>query len=211
MDIKEVLKEVEANKENQDLITGLANLNLIKVEEKQADYTDEGVIDYVSKSQKVSDKFYNENVKKFLNKKFGREIKDEDLGMELISKNSLLETTTKYQDKIKDYEIFKALGDKAELLKPHLDFSKIQIGDNFEVTGLDEQVGALKEKFATLFVQAREPEKQTPTGTGLKGVGTPTPKEKLEQAREKAEKTGSLKDRAIYQEMKLQLENGGNE
>lgn len=171
MEIKELLKLIGENKENQELITGLVALNLVKVEEKQAEYTDEGVLNYISKSQKISDKLYNDNAKKFLSKKLGKDLKDvknEDLGMELISKNSLTEQAEKYGAKLKDYEIAKALGDKAELLKPHIDLSKVTIDDNFNIKGLDEQVTGLKTKFASLF-ETKDPTPPAPGGTGFKG------------------------------------------
>lgn len=170
MEIKELLKLIGENKENQELLTGLVALNLVKVEEKQAEYTDEGVLDYISKSQKISDKLYNENAKKFISKKLGKDlkdVKDEDLGMELISKNSLTEQAEKYGTKLKDYEIAKALGDRAELLKPHIDLSKITI-DDFNIKGLDEQVTGLKTKFASLF-ETKAPTLSAPSGTGLQG------------------------------------------
>lgn len=168
MEIKELLRLIGENKDNQELLTGLVALNLVKVEEKQAEYTDEGVLNYISKSQKISDKLYNDNAKKFLSKKLGKDlkdVKDEDLGMELISKNSLTEQTEKYGAKLKDYEIARALGDKAELLKPHIDLSKITIDDDFNIKGLDEQVAGLKTKFASLFETNPNPNQ---TGTGLK-------------------------------------------
>ena len=171
MEIKELLKLIGENKENQELLTGLVALNLVKVEEKQAEYTDEGVLDYISKSQKISDKLYNENAKKFISKKLGKDlkdVKDEDLGMELISKNSLTEQAEKYGTKLKDYEIAKALGDRAELLKPHIDLSKITIDDDFNIKGLDEQVTGLKTKFASLFETNPNPNPNQ-TGTGFKG------------------------------------------
>lgn len=213
MEIKELLKLIGENKENQELLTGLVALNLVKVEEKQAEYTDEGVLDYISKSQKISDKLYNENAKKFISKKLGKDlkdVKDEDLGMELISKNSLTEQAEKYRTKLKDYEIAKALGDKAELLKPHIDLSKITIDDNFNIKGLDEQVTGLKTKFASLFETNPNPNPNQ-TGTGFKGGEQLTPQQQLQKAMEQAQKTGSARDRAVYQELKLKLENGGNE
>lgn len=209
MDIKELLKLIGENKDNQELITGLAALNLVKVEEKQAEYTDEGVLNYISKSQNISDKLYNDNAKKFLSKKLGREAKDEDLGIELISKNSLTEQAEKYGAKLKDYEIAKALGDKAELLKPHLDLSKVTIDEKFNIKGLEEQVTGLKTKFPTLFeVKEDDPDN---SGTGLKGKGPLTLEQQIKEAKEKAEKTGSLVDRANYQALKFKAENGGNE
>lgn len=167
MEIKELLRLIGENKDNQEFLTGLVALNLVKVEEKQAEYTDEGVLDYISKSQKINDKLYNENAKKFISKKLGKDlkdIKDEDLGMELISKNLLTEQTEKYETKLKDYEIAKALGDRADLLKPHIDLSKITIDNDFNIKGLDEQVTNLKIKFASLFET-----KPAPGGTGFKG------------------------------------------
>lgn len=213
MTIEELLQLIEQHKENQDFITGLQKLNLVKVEQQPAQYTDEGVLDYISKSQKITDKLYNENAKKFLSKKLGKDlkdIKDEDLGLELISKNLLNEQSEKYGTKIKDYEIAKALGDKAELLRPHIDLSKVTIDENFNVNGLSEQVAGLKTKFASLF-ETKNPNPQNPSGTGFNGDKALSPKEQLQKALEQAQKTGSAKDRATYQELKLKLENGGNE
>ena len=215
MEIKELLRLIGENKDNQELLTGLVALNLVKVEEKQAEYTDDGVLNYISKSQKISDKLYNENAKKFLSKKLGKDlkdVKDEDLGIELISKNSLNEQAEKYGAKLKDYEIARALGDKAELLKPHIDLSKVTFDDNFNVSGLDEQVTGLKTRFASLFEVKNPNPNPNQSGTGFQGGDLNlTPKQQLQKALEQAQKTGSAKDRAIYQDLKLKLENGGNE
>ena len=60
------------------------------------------------------------------------------------------------------------MGDKAELLKPHIDLSKVTIDDNFNIKGLDEQVAGLKTKFASLF-ETKDIIPPAPSGTGLKG------------------------------------------
>ena len=216
MTIQELLALIGQHKNNPELVTGIAALNLVAaketVKEVEAKYTDEGVMEYISKSQPLSDKFYNENAKKFLSKKLGKdikEIKDEDMGMELIPKTTLAEQQGVYQGKIKEYEILKALGDKAELLKPHLDMNKITLGEDFSVKGIDEQVTALKVKFPSLFEVKQAEEK--PGGTGQIGGGTLTLTEQLATAKAKAMETGSMADRAKYQELKSQIENGGNE
>ena len=214
MTIQEILALIGQNKDNPELITGLVALNLIATKEVEAKYTDEGVMEYISKTQALSDKLYNDNAKKFLSKKLGKEIKDikdTDLGLELITKESLTEQTGKYQGKIKEYEILKALGDKAELLKPHLDMNKITIDDNFEVKGVNEQVTALKTKFPTIFEVKEENKEEKPGGTGKVGGGSLTLQEQVKEAEKKALETGSLKDRGIYQDLKLKLQNGGNE
>ena len=218
MTIQEILALIGQNKDNQELITGLVALNLVATKEipkeVEAKYTDDGVMEYISKTQPLSDKIYNDNAKKFLSKKLGKDIKDikdVDLSLELITKESLTEQTGKYQGKIKEYEISKALGDKADLLKPHLDMNKITIDDNFEVKGVAEQVTALKTKFPTIFEVKEENKEEKPGGTGKVGGGSLTLQEKLKEAEKKALETGSAVDRTEYQKIKLQLENGGNE
>ena len=218
MTIQEILALIGQNKDNPELITGLVALNLVAtketIKEVEAKYTDDGVMDYLSKTQSLSDKIFNENVKKFLSKKLGKdikEIKDEDLGLELIAKSSLTEQAGKYQGKIKEYEISKALGDKADLLKPHLDMNKITIGDDFTVKGVDEQVTALKTKFPMLFEVKEDKKEDKPGGTGQKGGGILTLQEQLKAAEKKALETGSAKDRAAYQDLKMKIENGGDE
>lgn len=218
MTIQEILALIGQNKDNPELITGLVALNLIATKEipkeVEAKYTDEGVMEYISKTQALSDKLYNDNAKKFLSKKLGKEIKDikdTDLGLELITKESLTEQTGKYQGKIKEYEILKALGDKVDLLKPHLDMNKITIDDNFEVKGVNEQVTALKTKFPAIFEVKEENKEEKPVGTGKVGGGSLTLQEQVKEAEKKALETGSLKDRGIYQDLKLKLQNGGNE
>lgn len=216
MTIQELLALIGQHKDNPELVTGITALNLIAtketVKEVETKYTDQGVMDYISKSQPLSDKIYNENAKKFLSKKLGKDmknIKDEDMGLDLITKDSLTEQAGKYQGKIKEYEILKALGDKAELLKPHLNMNKITLGEDFSVKGIDEQVTALKIKFPSLFEIKQAEEK--PGGTGQVGGGTLTLTEQLATAKTRAMETGSMADRAKYQELKSQIENGGNE
>ena len=85
------------------------------------------------------------------------------------------EQAGKYQGKIKDYEIRKALGDKADLLKPHLDAEKIILDEDLNIKGLDEQVTGLKTKFATLF-NTQEDEEGNDTGGGFKNGKGGTPK-----------------------------------
>ena len=218
MTILELLAAIGQYKDNQELLTGLAALNLVATKETtkevEAKYTDNGVMEYLAKSQPLTDKIYNENTKKFLAKKLGKDIKDikdEDMGSELLPKGILEEQSGKYQGKIKEYEISKALGDKADLLKPHLDMNKITIDDNFEVKGVNEQVTALKTKFPTIFEVKEENKEEKPGGTGKVGGGSLTLQEQVKEAEKKALETGSLKDRGIYQDLKLKLQNGGNE
>lgn len=218
MTIQEMLALIGQNKDNQELITGLVALNLVStkevIKEVEAKYTDDGVMEYISKTQPLSDKLYNDNAKKFLSKKLGKDIKDikdVDLSLDLITKESLTEQTGKYQGKIKEYEISKALGDKADLLKPHLDMNKITIDDNFEVKGVAEQVTALKTKFPTIFEVKEENKEEKPGGTGKVGGGSLTLQEELKEAERKALETGSAVDRAKYSEIKMKIQNGGNE
>lgn len=178
MTIEELLAEIAKNKGNKEFITALAALNIVTAKEVEAKYTDEGVKKYLTENKVLNDELTTANTKKFLAGKLGKvekDITDEDIALDLIPKSILNEQIGKYQGKIKDYEILKALGDKADLLKPHLDIEKVVLDGELNIKGLDEQVTNLKTKFSSLF-EAKEDEEGDDTGGGFKNGKGGTPK-----------------------------------
>jgi|GEM_PF-6775459 len=178
MTIEELLAEIAKNKGNKGFITALAALNIVTAKEVEAKYTDEGVKKYLTENKSLNDELTTANTKKFLAGKLGKvekDITDEDIALDLIPKSILNEQVGKYQGKIKDYEISKALGDKADLLKPHLDIEKVVLDGDLNIKGLDEQVTNLKTKFSSLF-EAKEEEEGDDTGGGFKNGKGGTPK-----------------------------------
>ena len=178
MTIEELLAEIAKNKGNKEFITALTALNIVATKEVEAKYTDEGVKKYLIENSTLNEELAAANTRKFLAGKLGKaekDITDEDIALELVPKSLLNEQAGKYQGKIKDYEIRKALGDKADLLTPHLDAEKIILDEDLNIKGLDEQVTGLKTKFATLF-NTQEDEEGNDTGGGFKNGKGGTPK-----------------------------------
>lgn len=178
MTIEELLAEIAKNKGNKEFITALTALNIVTAKEVEAKYTDEGVKKYLTENKSLNDELTTANTKKFLAGKLGKvekDITDEDIALDLIPKSILNEQVGKYQGKIKDYEILKSLGDKADLLRPHLDIEKVVLDGDLNIKGLDEQVTNLKTKFSSLF-EAKEEEEGDDTGGGFKNGKGGTPK-----------------------------------
>lgn len=178
MTIEELLAEIAKHKGNKEFITALTALNIVATKEVEAKYTDEGVKKYLIENSTLNEELAAANTRKFLAGKLGKtekDITDEDIALELVPKSLLNEQAGKYQGKIKDYEIRKALGDKADLLKPHLDAEKIILDEDLNIKGLEEQVTGLKTKFATLF-NTQEDEEGNDTGGGFKNGKGGTPK-----------------------------------
>lgn len=170
MTIEELLAEITKNKGNKEFVTALTALNIVTAKEVEAKYTDEGVRKYLKENKTLNDELAMANTKKFLAGKLGKsekDITDEDVSLELVPKSVLNEQAGKYQGKIKDYEIKKALGNNADLLKPHLDIEKIVLDEELNIKGLDEQVTNLKTKFSSLF-EIKEEEEGDDTGGGFK-------------------------------------------
>ena len=137
------------------------NKLMIEVEKKvevDKPLTDEIVTSYINKNQSLSDKLYNENATKFLKTKLGDKITSNDLGKELIFKDSL--------DNMKQEAIKIAVGigldtltpKHSALLKNAIDYTKLDIKDN-KLTGFDEQVNSLKTTYPDLFTITKS---QTP-------------------------------------------------
>jgi hypothetical protein len=182
MEISEILKAVEENKSNNELLDGLKKFVPEKIVEKEKELSNDVVEKYVNEHQSLQDKIYNNNTKKFLTKKLGREATDQDLGAELVLKTSFDEMQKGLQDNIKNIALQNALGDKYELLKPHINMDNLKFENN-TVAGVDDVVNELKNKFASVFADSTNTVQQVQTvqtqtqnvnvgGTGMP-AGTP--------------------------------------
>lgn len=167
MEISEILKVVEENKGNNELLDGLKKFVPEKVVEKEKELSNDVVEKYVNEHQSIQDKLYNNFNKKFLTKKLGREATDQDLGAELVLKTSFDEMQKGLQDNIKNIALQNALGDKYELLKPHINMDNLKFENN-SVAGVDDVVNDLKTRFASVFADS------TNTVQGVQTVQTQT-------------------------------------
>lgn len=107
---------------------------------------------------------------------------------------------TEYQEKIKDMQITNAIkiavaesAQDGDLVAGLIDKSKLILGDDGKVTGLEEQVKSLKENKSFLFKETKPEGKPTPGFT----IGAPNPNNRQENP----SGTGSLKD-AISEALK---------
>ena len=153
MEINEVVQFIESNKENQDLTSALDKLGLIKesVVEKVRDYSDDELLDVVTKNQKIHDNLYNKVRDKFISKTLGvdtKELTDEHRKLELIPKTEFEKVSNEFNVFKKQSDVKSAFGDKFDLLNPHIDYTK----------DTTEEIERVKTKFASQF------EIKTPVG-----------------------------------------------
>lgn len=203
--IKEAIKDLKTPEEIQAKLT---ELGTIKVETKEVvkEHTKESVNAFITQNKEYADSLYSSNIKNFLSGKLGKqvdEITDDEIKAELVTKSTLLEQQKKYGETLIDHCIKNALGDKAELLAPHIKKDLIKISDKMEVTGIDKEVERLKKAFPNQF------EEYKPAG----GSGKIPGKEinDLETLRKRAEETGSMKDRMDYSRALKEIQNTGGE
>ena len=146
MEITEVVQFIESNKENQDLTSALDKLGLIKesVVEKVREYSDDELLDVVTKNQKIHDNLYNKVRDKFISKTLGvdtKELTDEHRKLELIPKTEFEKVNSEF-NMFKNQTVVKgAFGDNFELLEKHIDYTK----------EIEPQIETVKTKFSKLF------------------------------------------------------------
>ena len=120
------------------------------VKEVDKPITAEAVTNFISKNQSLSDKIYNDNAIKFLKSKLGDKVTSDDLGKEIVFKNSFDDYK---KEAIKTAASF-ALGaispKYSSMLVNAVDFSKLDIKDG-KITGFDEQVANFKTTYPDLF------------------------------------------------------------
>ncbi|WP_319371971.1 phage scaffolding protein [uncultured Ilyobacter sp.] len=131
-----------------------------KIVEKPAEITVEAVEGFIGENQGLRDKLYNNHISKYLKKQLGvEEVTPEMLGEKI--------TFAKNIDTFKGKAIETALklalkGAKhPELILGQVDKSKINFGDE-GLTGIDEQVTGLKEKYPELFGEKKPTTPGTP-------------------------------------------------
>lgn len=216
MTIQELLAEIAKNKDNTEFVSGLKNLNLVpkEVEVKEKPIDEAAVMAFLDGNQPVRDKIYNSAVKKHLSTKWKGEISNTDLGSELVAKSEIGEISKKYQDVILEMEIKAALGDKYDLLRPHISKEKIVIEEKdnkFTVTGVANELNAVKAKFPNLFTAPVVPPVEQPKDQGS-GTGK---KEKndistLETTKAAAKEKPSIKNLIEYERLKRESAQEGN-
>ena len=120
------------------------------VKEVEKPITAETVINFISKNQSLSDKIYNDNAIKFLKSKLGDKVTSDDLGKEIVFKNSF-EDYKKEAIKTAASFALGAISPKySSMLVNAVDFSKLDIKDG-KITGFDEQVANFKTTYPDLF------------------------------------------------------------
>ena len=120
------------------------------VKEIEKPLTVEAVTEFISKNQSLSDKIYNESAIKFLKSKLGDKVTSDDLGKEIVFKNSF-EDYKKEAIKTAASFALGAISPKySSMLVNAVDFSKLDIKDG-KITGFDEQVANFKTTYPDLF------------------------------------------------------------
>ncbi|MDY4011382.1 MAG: hypothetical protein SOY60_06920 [Fusobacterium gastrosuis] len=166
-DGKIVVSEEERNilnsKEGRDWLK--ENKIIVEVEKKveiEKPLTDEIVKDYISKSQGLSDKLYNDNSIKFLKTKLGKDVTIDDLGKEITFKDELSKLKSE-AIKTAVNVVLGAISPKhSKLLINAIDFSKLDIKDN-NLTGFDDELNNLKTTYPDLFINKISSSNTPPT------------------------------------------------
>lgn len=172
-----VTEAIKDCKTPDEIKSKLESLGIVKIQEKEIEkpHTKESVQAFLSQNKELADTLYNSNIKNFLAEKLGKkieEISEEDIKANIITENNMNVEIKKYNDRLIDGELEKQLGKNYELLKPHIKLDTVKIGKDFKITGVDEQVTALKTSYPDLFKVTDDPD----GGTGNKGKGDLTEK-----------------------------------
>lgn len=191
--VREAVKDLDTV---EKITEKLVEMGVIKETIKEIDkpITQDGVNAFLVANKEVSESIYNANVKNFLAKKFGKkeeEITEDLINEELVTKSTLTEQGSKYQEKLIEQAIENSLGGNATLLGPHIKRDLVKINDKFEITGITEEITRLKTLFPSQFIDEAEPGKGT-------GKGKEKTLDTLEELKKKAEETGSVMDRMNY-------------
>ena len=120
------------------------------IEKQQAVVTDDIVREYISKNKSISDKLYNENCIKFLKSKLGDNVDIQTLGKNLVLEDNY---NNLKQQAIKNAVALglKGLTKHSDLLVNAVDYNKLQIDEQGTLTGFDEVVKDLQDKYQDLF------------------------------------------------------------
>jgi len=120
------------------------------VKEIEKPMTVEAVIEFISKNQSLSDKLYNDNATKFLKTKLGDKITSDDLGKEIVFKNSFDDYKKEAIKTAVSFGLGAIAPKYSSMLINAVDFSKLDIKDG-KIIGFDEQVANFKTTYPDLF------------------------------------------------------------
>lgn len=120
------------------------------VKEIEKPLTDEVVTEYIKKNQKISDRLYNDNATKFLKTKLGDKVTSDDLGKEIVFKNSFDDYKKEAIKTAVSFGLGAISPKYSSMLVNAVDFSKLDIKDG-KITGFDEQVANFKTTYPDLF------------------------------------------------------------
>lgn len=120
------------------------------VKEIEKPMTVEAVTEFISKNQSLSDKLYNDNATKFLKTKLGDKVTSDDLGKEIVFKNSFEDYKKEAIKTAVSFGLGAISPKYSSMLVNAVDFSKLDIKDG-KITGFDEQVANFKTIYPDLF------------------------------------------------------------
>ena len=120
------------------------------VKEVDKPITAEAVTNFINKNQSLSDKLYNDNAVKFLKTKLGDKITSDDLGKEIVFKNSFEDYKKEAIKTAVSFGLGAISPKYSSMLVNAVDFSKLDIKDG-KITGFDEQVANFKTTYPDLF------------------------------------------------------------
>lgn len=141
-------KMLESNEGKKWLTDNKFMIETVKEVEKPL--TDEVVTEYIKKNQKISDRLYNDNATKFLRTKLGDKISSDDLGKEIVFKNSFDDYKKEAIKTAVSFGLGAISPKYSSMLVNAVDFSKLDIKDG-KITGFDEQVANFKTTYPDLF------------------------------------------------------------
>ena len=120
------------------------------VKEVDKPITAEAVTNFINKNQSLSDKLYNDNAVKFLKTKLGDKVTSDDLGKEIVFKNSFEDYKKEAIKTAVSFGLGAISPKYSSMLVNAVDFSKLDIKDG-KITGFDEQVANFKTTYPDLF------------------------------------------------------------
>lgn len=141
-------KILESNEGKKWLTDNKFMIEIVKEIEKPL--TAETVTEFISKNQSLSDKLYNDNATKFLKTKLGDKITSDDLGKEIVFKNSFEDYKKEAIKTAVSFGLGAISPKYSSMLVNAVDFSKLDIKDG-KIIGFDEQVANFKTTYPDLF------------------------------------------------------------
>lgn len=200
-DLQNAVNLIVQNKGNQELSTALETNGFIKEVEKEvevkADYTEDGVFKFLESNQATRDKIFNNNRDTFLSKLHGvkkEELTDEMRKADFVSKTEYEKVNNDFAGYKKETATREVFGANFDLLKPHIDFNSIELGEE-GYKGIAEQKQALEQKFPHLKAEQQQTQQTSIQAKSVNTqVGNIEGKTEKQRLFERAEKTGNRND-----------------